>query len=276
MITVYGDILFAVNFFMDFLIIRLSGIICGKASPLRTLAGALLGAIYATAIFFVSIPAVLSFVFQAVIAVAMVAISFGFKTDFRLKLFSFLSVSVFCGGAVLIIFLTGGAFIVNGSVYFSAGIRKLLFSSLGCYYTFKLLGILINKLADRHYSHFHLKITNNGKSVSCVAFCDSGNCLTEPFGGLPVCIVRRNIYNEVCGKADKIYIIPYKTISGESRIMTGFKPEQTIISDISGKSYSAECIVGVTDTELKKGTEAIINPLMLADKKEYEQIEQPV
>ncbi len=273
MITVYGDILFAVNFFMDFLLLRLTGIFCGKASLLRSLAGALIGAIYATSAFFLTLPTVVTFIFQAVLGAVMVAVAFGIKKNFHLKLLSFVGVSVFCGGVIFLVFLGGGAFIVNGTVYFSAGIRKLLFSSIGCYYVFKYLGVLIDHIADSRYSEMHLRITHENHTVSCVALCDSGNSLAEPFTGLPVCILERKRYNELFTDRTRIYIIPYKTISGESRVMTGFKPDSITVTDISGKSYIAECIVAVCDTQIKKGTEAIISPRMLAGEKSYEQSE---
>ena len=273
MITVYIDVLFAVNFFMDFLILRLTGLLCGKTSFLRSLSGAFLGAVYSVAVFFLPMPVFVSFILQAGMGTAMVGLTFGIKNDFPVKLFSFLGVNLFCGGVILLVFLCGGAFIVNGTVYFSAGVRKLLFSSMGCYYSFKFLGILINNLANRRFSKMHIKITLGGQNVSCVALCDSGNSLTEPFTGLPVCVLHRVLYNTLFTEGTKIYIIPYKTISGESRVMTGFKPDNVLISDISGNTFSPECIVAVTDTEIKKGTEAIISPLMLTGKKVYEHSE---
>ena len=273
MITVYGDVLFAVNFFMDFLILRLTGLVCGKTSFIRSFAGALIGAIYATSAFFLTLPTLVSFILQAGLGVAMVAITFGIKDDFRLKLLSFLGVSIFCGGIVLVIFLSGGAFVINGTVYFSAGARKLLFSGIGCYYTFKFLGIFIENLADRRYSKMNVQITYGEQVITCVALCDSGNSLTEPFTGLPVCVLHRSLYNLLFTEGTKMYIIPYKTISGENRVMTGFKPDNVTVTDISGKSFLTKCIVAVTDTQIKKGTEAIISPLMLTGKNVYEQSE---
>ena len=271
MITVYGDVLFAVNFFMDFLILRLTGLIVGKTSFLRSISGALIGAIYATTAFFISMPTFLSFVFQMLLAVAMVAVTFGFKQDFRIKVLVFFGISVFCSGVVFIIFLSGGAFIVNGTVYFSAGIRKLIFSSIGCYYTFKCLGTLINTLADRRFSRMKLQVALNEKTICVSALCDNGNSLHDPFTGLPVCILQREIYNQLCPENEKIYVIPYKTISGENHIMTGFKPSSASLTDVSGKTYNINCIVAVTDTKIKKGTEAIVSPCMLTDGNEHEQ-----
>ena len=271
MITVYGDILFAVNFFMDFLLLRLTGLVCGKTSFLRSFAGALIGAIYATTTFFLTMPVILSVVLQFGLGVAMVAVTFGIKQNFRLKFFTFIGVSIFCGGIVLLVFLNGGAFIVNGTVYFSAPARKLLFSSVGCYYAFKFLGTLIDRLTDRRFSKMQIKIVYGDKNISCVAMCDSGNSLTEPFTALPVCVLHRSLYNELFSEGTKLYIIPYKTISGENRVMTGFKPDSVTVTDISGKAFFPECIVAVTDTEIKKGTEAIISPLMLTGEHPDEQ-----
>jgi len=270
MVTVYGDILFGVNFLLDFMLLRLTGMICGKPGIMRSIAGAFAGAVYGTAVFFISLPFIFSVVFKLLLPVIMIAVTFGKDKDFVFRLVTFFCISLFFGGVVFLIFINGGAFIINGTVYFSSGIRKLIFSSVGCYYFFRFAGNIIERIADKRFSRVQLEITLKNNTVSVSALCDTGNSLTEPFTGLPVCILQREKYNELTPEIEKIYIIPYKTISGESHAMTGIKPDIFKVTDTSGKTYVSECIVAVTDTKIKKGTEAIISPCMLTGREYYE------
>ncbi len=270
MITVYVDILFATNLLMDYILLHFTGLICGKARVWRTLTGALFGALYATLVFFIKLPTIVTFLLQAVTAAVMVLFTFGLKRRPLVHMLSFFGISLLCGGVIFFIFTKGEALVVNGTVYFSAGMRRLIAGGILCFIILKAGVKLFEHLQDVRFSQVNITIYNKEKAVTCVALCDSGNSLSEPFTGLPVCILHRELYNKLSTGAERIYIIPYKTVSGERHVMTGFKPELFVIKDISGNTYMPQCIVGVTDTHIKKGMEAIISPCMLTDGKSYE------
>ena len=265
MITVYGDILFAVNFFMDFLLLKVTSLICKRVRTWRLCAGALLGAVYATTVFFLNMPFVLSLCLNALCGGIMTAVTFSPKSKKALvkQTGIFYGVSFLACGIILPIFLTGNAFISNGSVYFSAGIRRLMLGAAAVYGAVRIICHILDSIALSRGCEVNIKISVKDKAVSAVALVDTGNSLTEPFTGLPVCILQRNKYEQLCSGNEKLYIIPYKTVSGDKRVMTGICPDSVTVTDISGKQYFPECIVAVTDIHIKKGMEAIINPCML-------------
>ncbi len=267
MITVYIDMLFFVNLFMDYLLLWLTGKICGGAKKIRTALGALFGAIYSTAVFFCSMNIVLSLVCMVAAALIMNILAFGIKGKkyFGKHIAVFFGISFLCCGMLIPLFLTGNVFISNGSVYFSKGIRTLFFGAVAVYGAVKLLCRALNGIAVSRVANVNVELWVGEKCISFAAISDTGNSLTEPFTGLPVCIVERRLYAETMGSGKKIYIIPYKTIDNCSGVMTGIKPDRVTITDMDGKKYECKCILAVTDTEIKKNVHGIINPACMKE-----------
>ena len=265
MITVYIDMLFIVNFIMEFLIISLTAKISGSYSPVRKLFGSLAGAIYSCGMFFIPIKPLYSFFCMVLFSCLMVKISL--KGSFLKNLGVFWGVSILAGGIIFAIFLKGGVFISNGSVYFSAGITNLILGAFLLYISVKIVCKILDRLALSRKENVILEIKNGEKTATLNALCDTGNMLSEPFTGLPVCIIARHFYETLHTDNDKLYIIPYKTVDKPHGVMLGILPEIVTITTPDGKRYFPACIITSTDISIKKGVDAIINPQMLTNNK---------
>ncbi len=276
MITIYGDIYFLINFCIDYILLKLTGEIAGKGKIWRTFAASAIGAFFSVFFLaFINMSNSLWSLLALVCANAMLYVAFG-KMELR-KYLKYLAVffllGLIFGGIVFLIFMGGNAVIINGGVYFSSGIRKLILCALFFCSGVKLISVFLNSLIQHRGTYFKVKIFSGDKSITANALLDTGNSLTEPYTGLPVCIICRSLFDKLHTENEKIYIIPYKTISGETNVFTGIMVDFAEITDINGKKHLSRCIVAVTDTVIKKGTEAIISPDMLdLMKNNYENI----
>ncbi|MDP4118646.1 MAG: sigma-E processing peptidase SpoIIGA [Bacillota bacterium] len=273
MITVYIDMLFAVNLLMDYLLLTLTGWLCGRAKWYRTLLGALLGTGYSTAAFFVSMGVICSFAVKVFVAVLMLIITFGVEGKRKLikRTGIFFIVSFVAGGIVFAAFLSGNALISNGTVYFSATLRRLIFAGAVTYGAVRVVCACLGKFAVTRVSEVTLKIYLEEKIVEMRALSDTGNCLCEPLSGLPVCIIERRRFEQLCGESKKEkYLIPYRTVDNTDGMMEGIRPDKVVIIDCGGREFTCDCFVASTDTHIKEGTEGIINPCMITGGEENE------
>ena len=66
-------------------------------------------------------------------------------------------------------------------------------------------------------------MSREGKRAEAAALIDSGNSLTEPVSGKPVCIVDRTLFDRLWDKSpDAFRAIPYHSIGKRRGIMPGF------------------------------------------------------
>ncbi len=266
MITIYMDAFFAVNFCMDYLLLLLTSKIVGRTTYLRLILAALTGGATATLTVLFDIPVFLCICFEILTAGIMILISFGKKAkqSFLKYILTFFIFSALLGGISFLVFLKGEAIIINGSIYFETGIRKLILCSAFFYGVISIISVFLSSIANSRETQADIKVYLNGEKVCASALTDTGNSLCEPVTGLPVCILQRNIYDKLPHKNEKIYIIPYKTISGQTNVFTGVMAD-VLITDVHKKTYFCHSIIVPADTTINKRTEAIISPLMLTD-----------
>lgn len=266
MITIYPDVLFAVNFCMDYLLLVLISKIAGNSPRIRLILAGLFGGASATLIVFLNIHFFLYLLYELLTACTMIFLAFGKKAkkSFLKYILTFFLFSALLGGICFMVFLKGEAIIINGSVYFDAGISKLILCSAFFYGVISIISVFLSSIATSREFQADIKVYLNGEKVCATALTDTGNNLCEPVTGLPVCILQRNIYDKLPHKNERIYIIPYKTISGQTNVFTGVMAD-VLITDIHKKTYFCHSIIAPADTTITKRTEAIISPLMFAD-----------
>lgn len=180
MTTVYIDEVFLLNTIVDYLLLLSSARLAGE--PLRrgwmTLA-ALLGGVYAAAVFlpgwgFLELP-----VCKLSAAVVMTLLAFGGSKRLLRVSLTFLGVSAAFGGGVLALQLLSG----SGTVL---DLRTTLLSAAVCY----LLMTLLFRRAVRHTKQelALAELTLSGRKCRLTALVDTGNTLTDPHTGRPVMV----------------------------------------------------------------------------------------
>ncbi len=250
--VLYADILFFINFSMDFITLYLtSRLTSGPPAGVRFVLSAILGGIYGTLAVALGIDGVPGVLAAGAVSVIMVLISFGTG---NLTLILRRS-AVFWGGAALLggvmtaLCSLGDSFGAPGS---SSGGTAILF-----------LGSTLCLLAVKAMSHFkkrkilRITVTLGNKRTVFDALCDSGNLVTDPMTGKPVIIADKSVMHmivpELCETpmavperlSSKIRMIPVKGIGGSGLLM-GFIPDSISVADTSGEK-NCSAIIAVAD-----------------------------
>lgn len=265
MITVYADVMFAVNFLMDLLLLNITADICRKTNKIRVIIGAFIGAAYSVLIFFADISFAVSIILNISVSAFMLLAAFGYggRKVFLKTAGVFGGASIFLGGICFTLFMKGKAFTVNGTVYFDESVRRLILGCAAAYYAVKLLRRIIEKTVITSGGYVKVKISLGKNSAEFTAFNDTGNLLTEPLSGLPVCITGQKILSRLTeGEAPQLYIIPYKTVEKPVGALIGVKPEKVYITEKDGETYETKCVVAAADIKIGGEAEGLVSPMM--------------
>ncbi|MBQ7383811.1 MAG: sigma-E processing peptidase SpoIIGA [Clostridia bacterium] len=280
--TVYVDLLFLINFSMDFLCFFLCAKLLGRKLSLgRAFLSSAIGGIYANAALFISVGKLLSLLIDLLVCAVMCAVAFykrGKVRSLPLYILVYFAISMALGGFMTAIFnLLNRAELPleQGS---SDGISVWMFALLAAVSALITLfgGRFFRKKAGQRNAD--IEITYRGKRVKLRGMSDSGNLLREPISGKPCIIadigalepiIPRRLTNAARKKdahalgdipredAKNIRIVPIKTAGGEG-ILFALRAD-TVTLD-SGKG--AECVdalVALSDISgSADGNEALI------------------
>ncbi|MDR6124266.1 stage II sporulation protein GA (sporulation sigma-E factor processing peptidase) [Bacillus sp. SLBN-46] len=306
--TVYLDVIWALNLFFDSLLLYLTAIFLKRRIHLwRILAGGFIGSLIILLAFtplnvYSGHP-----ISKLICSVFMVLIAFGYKRmKFFLKALMTLYVSTFLiGGA-----LTGAHYFIQ---YDSELTTKVLMSSVKGFgdpvsWLFVLIGFPIawhfskknvesmemTKIQFDQIVNVRLKIENI--SLVCKGLVDSGNQLYDPLSKLPVMFV--SIKNQLDALPESIRkitldpeqlimgmeefptewqnrmrIIPFSVVGQEHQLILALKPD-SILFEQNGAQYSCEKgLVSFTTQQLSPDDafQCIVHPKMLTGVKQSEE-----
>lgn len=193
--TVYGDILFFVNFCMDFQCMFLTARLLHRPFPLwRGVIFSALGALYACAALFLAVPSRVAFVADCGVCLLMcVGVFYSRKGRARRVLLPFLlyfGVSMALGGV-----MSGMATLLS-KADLPPGREGGELSSVGFFLLAAFGGtatLLWGRLCQRRAKgkRAELTLTLAGKSRSFQCLVDTGNLLRDPVSGRPVALIDR-------------------------------------------------------------------------------------
>lgn len=266
-VIIYADVLFVVNFFINYIILLLTSAVLHIKYKIRPILGALFGAVYSTIIFFPKLGFLNLTILKIILSIAIVLISIKINTPliFIKALLTFYGISFALGGMIfaLYFFTAGGSFIKiqNGIPYFDISIITVLIASV----IFFILLQIVNYI----YTHtknkiFRLKLTLGEKSCYINSMYDSGNLLCHPISHLPVITAEKaSVIKLIPEKAKLIFenepefnefnfsglsVIPYNTING-SYFMFCIMPDKIECSNTK-KEIKAE--IGIINQKISK------------------------
>ena len=285
--TVYVDLLFMINFSMDFLCFFICAKILGrKLSMGRAVAASAVGGIYSDLALFISaayLPALLIDLGVCVVICAIAFLRRGRARELPLYILVYFAISMALGGFMTAIFnLLNKADLPLGDTT-SDGISVWMFAFLAA------LSALLTLIGGRFFRRkasqrsAELSITYNGKSVRLFAMTDSGNLLKDPISGKP-CIVAdisalepiipRTLARAAREKrfsaieklspedAKRVRMIPIKTAGGEGALIALRVDNITIERD--GGSEALDALVALSDIDKSAdGKEALLPPELL-------------
>ena len=251
--TVYGDILFFVNFCMDFQCLFLTaGLLHRPFSPLRGAVASAIGALYACAALFLSVGGTPAFLADCGVCLLMCVLTFGARGEGARRVLGpfavYFGVSAAVGGAMSAIanllsrvelpLQTDGAELSAGAFF--------LLAILGGGATF-VWGRLCQRRAKGRRARLTLTFLGRTRELSCVV--DTANLLRDPAGGRPVALLdidqadflpsallavvksgRRSALAELPMElASRVRLIPAKTATGEGTLLA-FAPDEALLA----------------------------------------------
>lgn len=277
--TIYIDLIFLENLFMNSIIIFATSIILKKETKiLRILIGSIIGAGYACIYYISNLEIYSSIILKIILSVVIVFVSFNSKNIKNLlkEILIFYLTSFTFGGvafALLYFISPGDILLKNGTL---VGIYPLKIILIGGILGFIIVILSFKNIKNRFTKKdMFCKITINfeGKEKEIKAIIDTGNFLKEPLTKKPVVIVERDILKTII-PADildniyqisnkdslnieekyllKIKLIPFSALGIENGILVGIKPDKFSINYQGKRWYENNVIIGVYDKKLSK------------------------
>ncbi len=265
-ITIYADVLFLTNFLANLFLLRLTEKITKiTAPPMRKLAAAFLGGIYACAAFFPQLSLLQSFIFRVLTAGVMLHIAFHFRSykHFLRCNLIFLTASLLSGGICYALFFMTQLGIKTGTV-FKSGIfywhipatvvLLAFFAASGILYAFETLA---NFYVSRKENLYTICVDTDGGRIALPALLDTGNALYDPPSRLPVLIAEADCFPKLATPCS----IPYRTLAGETHFLPSFRPKSVEINGCP----AADCMLALTQTRLScdGSYRALIHPALI-------------
>lgn len=245
--TIYLDLIFLLNLFLDFLLILTVSILLRRnARLIRVFLGSFIGAFSIFALF-ININSLELFLIKFSISIFMILISFGYKNmryTFDNIVYLYL-VSAILGGVLYMINDSvaykniGFIFFHNG---FSINILIVIISSPVILFLYLRHS---KKLKEEYKERYEVNITFlNKNKVHLTGFLDTGNNLYDPYKKRPIILINKEILN---GYRPKCVLVPIMTVKDNS-LLKCFKIKEIVIN---GRKIKDEVLVGISDNNFK-------------------------
>ena len=285
--TVYADILFLINFSMDFLVFYIcSRLSCRRLHVLRSAFAAALGGVYGVLSLFMPEGSLFTAVCDVAAMLVICAVSFYSKSEsargFLGRCALFAGVSAILGGVMSAMYSmlnrSGLSTLEGGD---GDDISIWLFAILaaaGGAAAFvggrRAKRIAVSKQSD-------VEITFGGKSVTLRAMTDTGNMLTDPLGGRAVAICELDAVSSIFPKelvefwsrgevseasklspenAARLRFIPAKgALAGRCSLLCAVVPESVTVTH-NGEKREADLLVAPVPYKLSVGESRVLLP----------------
>lgn len=279
--VIYIDMLFLVNFFMDFIVLTLNGTVLKKKTRfLRRLIAAFCGAACYCLPFFLPqkpIKPILCF-YMLCISFLMVKIAYRTKgkKEFTKTLIFFYSTNFFVGGAIngLYNYTKLGDYVrqtIKGNK--EAQIKLGMFILFICAAYF-LWTFLMKYYSSKNYNKkqtedvtYSVVLKKKKRTVKGKALLDTGNCLREPISQKPVMVLELSSAKELLEKeaweaivkfyetgeiSIPIYLIPFSSVGKKQGILIGIRADSLEILQKDNKIEVIHPYVAICPEALSK------------------------
>lgn len=247
---VYADVLIALNWLTDFLLLCATA--CLLHIPSRRICltlSSFFGGVYALVLLLPPLPSLMRFVADLAVAVGMVFIAFPhYPLKMRIKqtLVLFLVSALFSGivSAFGNLFLGEYVCVNNGAVYVDISPLMVAIFAMISYTFVRVLEYVIQKRMPKG-GEYRLTVRDDKAVFEGRALCDTGLRLREPFSGAPVIVMEREkvlscVSDEVKTALEetkahaRVRMIPYRTVSGAG-VLPAFRPRRVQIERFGEK-----------------------------------------
>ena len=263
--TVYVDLLFLINFSMDFLCFFLTTRLFSRPFPLfRVLIASVFGGIYSVFSLFLPFRGLLLLLFDIGICAFMCLLVFLSRritlSRVTTEILLYTGISMALGGVMTAVY----------SILNQIGIAELLTSDSDgiSSWIFLLLAVVGGGATllgskffrrDRARSYFTVTIGLCDRERSFRAVIDTGNSLSDPITGLSAAAVGVNALNgflpiEICRNGASDPVSCFSSLPGEYRIRARLLPVRTVTGEGMLLAFRADyCYICPLDSELRAG-----------------------
>lgn len=276
--VIYIDVLFTINFIINYIILLTSAKFGGfSVKRKRVFLGALLGALYSAVMFFPQISFIYTVWIKVLFIIIVSGVSYGFE---RPKILMRKAVIVFVvsfalgGGMIAVSNLFSGSVSVNNGVpYINMSLKTLVIASLICYVIIGLIFKSYGKRAERCIKHITVSLRQ--KTVELDILIDTGCELRDPISGRAVIVCEKQAVSALVGDSickelegfsensavdimqkiinfdggERFRIVPFKTVGNVRKMMLSFRPDE--ITAENGKKLDA--LIGISDVNFSSG-----------------------
>ena len=261
--TVYVDLFFLINFSMDFLCFFLAGkLLARKISLPRMLIASTLGGLYANVSLLISLSGILGVLVDVAVCILMCLIAFWKNGGVIKNTLVYIGTSMVLGGFMTAIFqlldkadLPFDAVDSDGISVWMLAILAVV-SALICVFA----GRFFRQRATRKTTSLTIHINNKKKTL--LAFCDSGNLLSDPISG-KLCIIADaealrgtlpdsviDLSLDACAAGDvtntdilrRIRLVPTKTATGRG-MMVCMRVDKLVIGE-GKEAHEVDALLG--------------------------------
>lgn len=280
--VIYGDVLVAVNFIIDLLILRLCQPLTGiRQKGLRPYLAAAAGGICSMAIFIPASSVWLDLFIRLGFSFIVVSIAYGRQEPrvFLRLLGVFYAVSFLVAGVVLglgFLFPRGGYAYRNGMIYLDLSPLLLIGCVAAAYLFVRLFEGLFHW--GRGMKEQYLFAARRGeKSIAFTALSDTGNQLTEPFSGLPMVVLKGERGRELLTGEERewlesgmtagepppgLRLAPYRTVNGTG-LLAAIRP-QSLRVRVGERWVETDAYIAILpEGQGPEGCEGVFHPRMI-------------
>lgn len=253
---VYIELVFIINFIIDFILLFSVCLILRRQTNLkRLLLSSLIGSITILSMFY-NLPSLTLFIIKFLTSLIMVIICCKFiNIKYTLtNIFYLYTLSIILGGSIYLI-----------SIEVISNYKELKFLSNGIYLNFVILLISspliitiytkqIKKIKNVYNNYYNIDIYFKDKSkTSLTGYLDTGNHLVDPYKNRPIILVNKNKINF---NYDNILLVPYDTLNNHG-LLKCIIPEKIYIDKIGIKT---NFLIGISEDDINiEGVDCILH-----------------
>ena len=263
--TIYADILFVINFSMDFLALYIMAFILKMKFVLkRGIVAASIGGVYGVISVVMNMGNIGTVISTALTGIMMCLVLCGYQKLSLLvrQMVVFLISNLIIGGGMTAIYSAFNSFgaaqklLIYGEIESVEQQMPLALFALGSVVVAVIVLLFGRVLMMRkRCGDLEVYIEYQGKGLKCSGFEDSGNLLTEPFSGLPVMLVSRDMAEELLSEetvrllaelnvgsksypVERIRFMVCNTVAGK-KYLGAFKPDVLSVNGVKVAAWVA-------------------------------------
>ena len=258
---VYIDLLYLLNFYLDFLLLLTTLIILKRNTKIkRVFIASLIGSLSIIFLFF-EVSSLFLFIFKIFIAFIMVIVAFGYENlKYTLNNFCyFYMISIILGGFLYYLnvefsYTAVGLLFIKHKINVNA-VFLILMSPIILFFYVKQ----VKEMKCKYNLSYEVKIVLKNKQEYILnGFLDTGNCLIDPVTNKPIILLEKGVVDE---SNNNFYYVPFHSLNNQN-LLKCLRPEYVEIENKKFNNY----LIGISDKNFNfDGVKCILNNKLMEE-----------